>query len=168
MRTRSLVPVLILAFILVTMTAFAQQITKVQKSNGIIINPSTDESISALISAMENSTIHTSGTVTASVSNETLTTRQIPGTTGGAVAVAVSTSPVTCLSANSNHRGRVIHNETSATLYYSLGSTVSSTLHTDIIQPTASIYISPSEYGGIITCAISSGTGTALVTEITQ
>lgn len=108
-------------------------------------------------------------TVSAAITNSSVTINPGKGSTSlGPIAISTSTTSTPCFSANVNHRGRILHNESTVNLYYSLGTFASSTSHTDVIEPFATVYFRQEDFSGIVNCALSSGTGTALATEITQ
>lgn len=83
------------------------------------------------------------------------------------VSVAATTTPFTILAANANRKGATFYN-TSATakLYVTLGSNVSLTLFTIIVDPNG-YYEVPFNYVGLVSAVFDSATGGANVTELT-
>ena len=86
--------------------------------------------------------------------------------TGTITSVTSTTASQTLLAANTNRRGAMIKNESTAVLYVAFAATASATAYTkDLIA--GEYYEVPAFYSGIITGIWASANGAARVTEIT-
>lgn len=158
---------------------------KVYNSSGILIDPATEATLAAIkdtdgikkiidaLPAGNNALglvkVH-DGTNTANVIDDSGVGRLAidiakPATPSNSN-VALSTSSTTLLAANSNRLGAAIFNDSNKSLYVKLGASASSTSFT-VEVPKAGYYEVPFGYTGIIDGALSKGTGTARVTELT-
>lgn len=109
-------------------------------------------------------------TIQGAASMTPVQTTLLGGTTSAVTSVAASTTVATALSANTARLGWKIANDTAALMYVKLGTAASAASYTYCLNPKSSTAAGGSCEGNertAITVILSTGTGNALVTEVT-